>query len=495
MIRAERLAELGLIDVMDPAALTGEMLSKWMLAMPRGRADTAVGRLDFGGLNRIRGFAGSLLRAGETYRPTAVSPRMHSALQEGTMIRQKKPKIAYVLKRYPRYSETFIVNELLAHEAAGREIEIFALRPVEESHFQDNLGRVKAPVSRIPEQAKNASALWTLMEEARARFPGFWSILGTLEAANVRDITQALHVALACQSRGIDHLHAHFGTAATAVARLAAAFAGIGYSFTAHAKDIYCDYEEAQHLDLKLHDADAIITVSDYNVAYLQEAFGPAANRVTRIYNGIDLAAFAYAPPGAGDEILAVGRLVEKKGFHILIEAVRLMHEAGRTAFCRIVGAGEEAKNLAAQIEASGLAGSIELAGPLPQAEVIAAMRRAGVLACPCVVGNDGNRDGLPTVLLEAMALGTPCVATDVTGIPELVRDGVTGLCVGQGDPEALAEALGRMLDNRALRFHLSRAGRALVEREFDQVANAARQRDVLDAAIDARTQLVRGAA
>jgi colanic acid/amylovoran biosynthesis glycosyltransferase len=411
------------------------------------------------------------------------------------MIQPRHSKVGYVLKHYPRYSETFIVNEIIAHEAAGLEIEIFALRPVQETHFQDILGQVKAPVRHIPERAKNASAFWSLIGKARAGLPGAWQAVGDMEAADDRDITQALHIALACQKNGIDHLHAHFGTAATAVARLAAALAGISYSFTAHAKDIYCNYEEPQQLDLKMRDAAAVVTVSDYNVSYLREHFGRLANRVTRIYNGIDLTRLAYALPVGGNDILAVGRLVEKKGFQVLIEAVHVMRKSDRPVRCRIIGAGEEADALAAQIGARDLDGSVELMGPRPQAEVIAAMRQAGALACPCVVGPDGNRDGLPTVLLEAMALGTPCVATGVTGIPELVRDGETGLCVPEGDPDALAQALGRMLDDKPLRARVSRAGRALVEREFDRTINAARLREVFDAAIEQRTELSRGAA
>ena len=122
-------------------------------------------------------------------------------------------------------------------------------------------------------------------------------------------------------------------------------------------------------------------------------------------------------------------------------------------------------------------------------------MRESAVLACPCVVGKDGNRDGLPTVLLEAMALGTPCVGTDVTGIPELVRNEETGLCVPAGDPEALAAALGRILDDPAMRLRLSRAGRARIERDFDGAENAAQLRAIFAAAVSERQVPERGVA
>ena len=403
--------------------------------------------------------------------------------------------VGYVLKRYPRFSETFVVNEILAHEAAGQPIEIFALRPVIETHFQDILGRVQAPVTRVPDSFRDADLLWQLMREVGGQIPGAWDALARMDGVSGKDVAQAIHIALACRERGIVHLHAHFGTLATTVARLAAALAGIGYSFTAHAKDIFCEYDEPQDLERKLREAARAVTVSDYNLAYLRDRFGIAAQRLVRIYNGIDLDRFAWAPPQAhGRDILAVGRLVEKKGFNVLIEAVRLLRAQGCDVTCRIVGAGEEQANLAAQIAASGLGGAVELLGPRPQGEVIRLLRQASVLACPCVVGHDGNRDGLPTVLLEAMALGTPCVATDVTGIPELVRDGETGLCVPEGDPEALAAALSRMLDDSDLRLRVSRAGRALIEREFDLRVSAARLRAVFASAIaDGASQ--RGAA
>jgi hypothetical protein len=188
----------------------------------------------------------------------------------------RAPKVAYVLKRYPRYSETFIVNEILAHEAASQPIEIFAPRSVEESHFQDILGQVRSPVTRFSHKPKTAEVFWELAQAAQAALPGAWDALAAMPEARACDVTQAFMVALACRAKGIEHIHAHFATVSTSVARLAAALAGISYSFTAHAKDIYCQYDEPLHLDAKLDDASAVVTVSDFNVAHLRERFGPA---------------------------------------------------------------------------------------------------------------------------------------------------------------------------------------------------------------------------
>lgn len=402
-------------------------------------------------------------------------------------------KVAYVCKRYPRFSETFIVNEILAHEAAGLTLEVFALRPVEETHFQDQISQVRAPVTHIPTKLRHPQEFWNLIRMAEAHFPHNVTPLTGMEHAEANDIAQAIILALACKERGITHLHAHFGTVATTVARIAGAIAGITYSFTAHAKDIYHDYDDPTRLDLKLRDAATVVTVSDYNLDHLRTTYN--APNVRRIYNGIDLTRFAYALPKPSDRgILAVGRLVEKKGFHILLEAISLMREGGETPQCTIIGAGDEEANLRAQIDASNLSDVVTMMGPMPQPEVIAAMRDAAVIACPCIVGRDGNRDGLPTVLLEAMALGTPCVATAVTGIPEIVRNEETGLCVAEGDPMALADALSRMISDGALRSSVSTRARSLIEAEFDIVQSATRLRNVFNKAMVSQSP-VKGAA
>jgi glycosyltransferase involved in cell wall biosynthesis len=174
-----------------------------------------------------------------------------------------------------------------------------------------------------------------------------------------------------------------------------------------------------------------------------------------------------------------VGRLVEKKGFADLVEASARLACKGVAFRCLIIGTGELEAELRAQIEKYGLADRVELVGPKPQSEVIKVVSSAAALAAPCVVGADGNRDGLPTVLLEAMALGTSCVATDVTGIPEAIEDGETGLIVRQHDPEQLAASIERLLSDGALRVRLATAARRLIESEFDARRNAGRVREL----------------
>jgi len=382
--------------------------------------------------------------------------------------------IGYVVKRYPRFSETFVVNEILAHEAAGQKLEIFALRSVEETHFQNIISRVRAPVTRIPDRIKGIDESWPQLAAVQT-LPGAWQRLTEFPEATGRDIMQAVRLAIECRQRGISHLHAHFGTVASTVARIAARLAGITWSMTLHAKDIFMDYAENRNLALKIAEAPAVVTVSDFNCDYLARRFG---RNVTRIYNGMDLAGFEWKCPAPdATEIVAVGRLVEKKGFHILIDALRILNSEGRAVSCRIIGGGDMQAELAAQIEAASLDG-VTLAGPMPQSDVMAAMQGAALMACPCVVGDDGNRDGMPTVLLEAMALGCPVVATPVTGIPELV-DGTTGLLAREGDAASLARAMGQLLDDPELRERQSRAARARIEADYDVTRSAAALREI----------------
>ncbi|PSB05113.1 glycosyltransferase [Merismopedia glauca] len=404
------------------------------------------------------------------------------------MLLSQSPRVGYVLKRYPRYSETFIVNEILAHEAQGLKIEIFALRPPEDTHFQNIISQVRARVHYIrkPVQGRTsefltslaptaASYFWAELQEASQLIPDLWAKLSVAQGERASTVYQALWLAREIKLQNITHLHAHFGTVATSVARLAAHFTGIPYTFTAHAKDIFHESVDKQDLTGKLSDAATVVTVSDYNLRYLQANYGIAANRVRRIYNGLDLSQLSYKSPlNRTPLILFVGRLIEKKGGLILIEACAQLRDWDCEFHCQIIGTGSCQRQLIERIKELNLGLQVEIVGPRPQNEVFAALQQAAAFAAPYVVGTDGNRDGLPTVLLEAMALGTPCVATDVTGIPEIVRDGETGLLVPQHDVKALAIALKQLLNNGTQREQLAREARKLIEEAFDIHCNSA---------------------
>jgi glycosyltransferase involved in cell wall biosynthesis len=401
-------------------------------------------------------------------------------------------RVGFVLKRYPRYSETFVVREILAHEQAGLTVDIFTLRPSDDGHFQDLIARVRGSVSYlyfpaeglVPETQSagllTAGYFWQALAQARRDVPGFWTALEETGDAEARQVYQAARLACEVRRRGIHHLHSPFASDAATVTRLAARYAGVTYSFTARAKDTFHESVNQGEFQCKLRDAAGVVTVSDYHLRYLRQTYGPLAAHVQRIYNGLDLEEFPYqAPRDRPPLIVAVGRLVEKKGYADLIDACALLAARRRPFACRIIGYGVLRPALQSQIEQRGLTGRVEFVGPLPQGETIKEIRRAAVLAAPCVIAKDGDRDGLPNVIQEAMALGTPVVATDVAGIPDLVHHGETGLQVPQHDGAALAAAVERLLADPGLGVRLAAAARQLIEAEFDIRRNTERRRAI----------------
>lgn len=385
------------------------------------------------------------------------------------------PVIGYVVKRYPRYSETFIVNEILSHERAGAKIHIFALRPPNDTHFQDIISKVKAPVHYLPSSKPKADSWLQMIAKLAPSLPGLQQHLAENLDHGARELLQAVLLAEQVHLLGISHLHAHFATFPAEVTRLAALFAGISYSFTAHAVDIFHETTRTADLQQKFSDAAFTVTVSDYNVNYLQQRLGPIPSPIHRIYNGMDLGRFSWKSPlERPPEIISVGRLVEKKGFRYLIDACLVLKQRKVDFRCQIIGMGALKSELAAQIVNLGLSAQVKLVGPMPQAAVRAALQSAAVFAAPCIVAEDGNRDGLPTVLLESMALGTPCISTDVTGIPEVIKDNQTGYLVPQHDSEKLADALEEMLRDSSKREYLSMNARQLIEESFNEDHNAA---------------------
>ncbi|MEZ4830714.1 MAG: glycosyltransferase [Caldilineaceae bacterium] len=386
--------------------------------------------------------------------------------------------IAYVTKMYPRFSETFIVNEILAHEDAGTPLEIVSLRLPTDGRFHDVLAKVQAPVTYIPDDSSKLSTFWAELRRGRREFPRLWSLLADEPDTDPGDLYQAIHLARLVRKKKISLLHAHFASVSTTVARLAALLTGIPYTFTAHAKDIYHESVDPADLRRKLRDAAGVITVTDYNLDFLRQTYGEDAHRVQRLYNGLDLSRFTFqADQQRAPHILGVGRLVPKKGFDILIDACVELKRRGVHFTCSLIGSGEEEANLRRHLAETGMGGQIQMLGALPQADVIRYMQQAAVFAAPCIVAEDGNRDGMPTVLLEAMALGTPCISTDVTGIGEAIRHDETGLMTTPGDVMGLADALQRLLADEVLRRRLARAARTQVEHDFDIRRNTAEQR------------------
>jgi glycosyltransferase involved in cell wall biosynthesis len=376
----------------------------------------------------------------------------------------KPLRIGYVLKRFPRFSETFILNELLALQQLGVKCHVFSLLTPPEEPRHARLSQLRAPVTYLAKGQldRPVDAVLFAGQEPKA--------VATLHA-------KAAEVAKAARTAGISHLHAHFGSDATTVALLAARMLGGTFSFTAHARDIYHTYVSPAVDDAKrrakLSEAAFVVTVSDFNAAHLRALCPEAAGRIHRLYNGIDLSLFAPAETAVPGRIVAVGRLVEKKGFGVLVDACALLKARGLDFECRIIGDGPLQERLSSQIIGLGVADRVSLSGPMPQERLADELGTASIATLPCVITPDGDRDGLPTVLLEAMGKAIPVVTTTVTGGPEIVAEGETGLLCPPDDPKALADALERLLCDPARARTMGAAGRLRAERLFDLTTNA----------------------
>jgi len=397
--------------------------------------------------------------------------------------------VGYLLKMYPRFSETFVLAELLELERQGLPLHVISLKKPDDGVFHADVARLKARVTYLPESPLLAPGEYLAAHrELAARAPRRYAAAlaaaaGRRRGTAVKHFVQAGYISRLVHRLGITHVHAHFASGPAAVALHLHRLTGVSYSLTAHAKDIYLDAVNRAALADKLRSARFVVTVSDYNRRHLERLAGPA--RLVRIYNGLDLERFA--PNGARPDdpplVLAVGRLIEKKGFADLVRACALLRRDGRRLRCAIAGKGPLERELAALAERLGVGDAVELMGPMPRDGLLELYRRAAVVAAPCVVGADGNRDGLPTVLIEAMALGVPVISTRVTGIPELVEDGATGQLVPERDPEALARALDRVLADPAAAAARAVAARRRVEQAFDLRTNVAQLRALLDEA------------
>lgn len=387
--------------------------------------------------------------------------------------------VGYVLRRFPVLSETFILNEILALEARGLDVHVFALAPTRDPRFHEGLSRVRASVTYVPNVLEWRDVLRhnvRLWRRHRRRYASQLARTAlSFKPVLMWRFLQAGYVADKARSIKVTRFHAHFANRATTVASHASRLLRIPYSFTAHAFDIFIEGSQG-HLVARMTRAAAVVTVSEYNVRYLTSLLEGRAARIVRIYNGLDLerfkpgAAVAEPPPL---RILAVARLVEKKGLGVLVEACAKLKARGVDFRCEIVGKGAERPRLEALIREHALADHVSLLGARTQGEVLDLYRGAHVFALPCIVGDDGNRDGLPVSIVEALACGLPVVSTAVTGIPEAVEHGVNGLIVPERDASALADALESLAHDGGMRRRLAAAARPSVAEKFDQERTA----------------------
>ncbi|WP_346924274.1 glycosyltransferase [Rothia sp. (in: high G+C Gram-positive bacteria)] len=389
-------------------------------------------------------------------------------------------RIGYVLKVYPRFSETFVVTEILAREAAGADLRIYAMRPTTDARFHPELARVKAPVTWVP-RPTNANRFWqqvTTSTQDPEILANFASILPELTELEASDVAQGIALAQRVKADGITHLHAHFASLAGRMAWVASKLTGIPYTVTTHAKDIFHESVNPIWLRRICGDAAQVLAISMFNEGYLQKVLTGTGANIVLLYNALELSRFEYVKPSLPTgtlRIAAVGRFVPKKGFSELLDAVAILAERGVDFSLTLGGDGELDEQLRQKVEQLGLTQQVTMPGPLTQAEVRQLLRSSHVFVAPCVPAGDGNMDGLPTVVLEAMACGVPVVTTSVTGLPEVIRNGETGLLLEPGDVPALADALASIAYGDVDTPALAEAARQLIEQNFDSNFQAQR--------------------
>jgi colanic acid/amylovoran biosynthesis glycosyltransferase len=381
--------------------------------------------------------------------------------------------LGYVLKRFPRISETFVASELIELGRQGEQVTIFALSRPDEPFMHAFLYELKARVVYLPhrplrEPIRVAGALArVLRSDLRGWLGAAGACLWPPRLHGWRRLLQATVLRDEMTRAGIDHAHAHFASTAARLANLAWRMGGPTYSVTAHAKDIYHREVRADRLREKLEAATFVATVTAANQEYLESVLRGRV-RLQVVANSVDVRRLGSPPrerdPEA-DLVLAVARLVEKKGLTDLVLACGLLAARGVDLRLEIVGDGP----LRDALEETALLSQapVTFRGALPQEEVLELYPRAAVFCLPCVVASNGDRDGLPTSVLEAMVHGVPVVTTAVNGLGELVVHGRTGLIVPERDPCALADAVGYLLADPDLAEQLGAEGRRLVESEF----------------------------
>jgi colanic acid/amylovoran biosynthesis glycosyltransferase len=394
-------------------------------------------------------------------------------------------RICYILKKYPTISETFLVNEMAELQRQGIPIIIVAKKDSGLTVVHEKVKALQAPICYLPSSSDLGATAWSARAVATYGAEPTTldkdSLRGELTADEHATMIQAGLISPYLKTLGIQHIHAHFASWAATAASYVSRMTGIPYSFTAHAKDIYHQKVNPRGLAEKIAGAKFVITVSDYNKRFLDDLLHNQrmSGTVIRLYNGIDLDQF-HAEPSEKEPnlIVSIGRLVPKKGFQYLLDACKILKEQGIPFHCAIIGEGDERHNLEARIRQYSLDKDITLLGAKTQAEVKRLIQRATVFVLPCIVDDNGDRDGLPTVLLEAMALGTPVISTRVTGIPEIIEHGKTGCLVEEKEPRELAQTIQELLGSESRRTKLSEAALVKVRQDFDVTANVSRLKE-----------------
>lgn len=393
-----------------------------------------------------------------------------------------RPRVAYVMSRFPKITETFVLYEMKALEELGAHVEVFPLlkqppgprHPDAEAyerraHFAPflSLDILRANARRLARDPRRyLGALWKALS-------GTWGSLNFLLGA-LACFPKCVAIAERMESLGVDHVHAHFANHPALAALIVHLLTDIPYSFTAHGSDLHVD---RRMLPAKVASAAFVVTVSEYNRELITEECGRHREKVVVIHCGADPGVFAgHAGPngdlrqgrGGGLRIACIASFEEVKGHRFLVQACRILADRGVEVRCDLAGGGPLRGSVERLVRELDLADRVRIHGPVTRPEVGRILADADVAVLASYPTRAGKREGIPVALMEAMMSGLPVVASGLSGIPELVDEGRTGFLVPPGDPWALADRLQRLAERPELRRRLGVAGREKVAREFD---------------------------
>jgi len=394
------------------------------------------------------------------------------------------PCLGMILKGYPRISETFISNEIRLLEEHGIPVHIFSMRKPRESFCHPSVKEIQARVDYLPETIISRHLPTVLRHNAllATRRPARYAVAfklalrrfrRTRKSATLKHLLQAGYlVNFGLAQRGIGHLHAHFAHSPTSVAMFSSLLSGLPFSFTAHAKDIYTS--DVQQLREKLGMAAYAVTCTEYNRRHLMGLGQNGGTPIHRIYHGIDLSLFnnqsPRPTPAPPYRILSIARLTAKKGLPTVFQALARLQQEGMAFDYTLIGDGDDRNKTLGLIESLGLSARTRWLGTLPHDVVREHYRQSDLFVLGCEIAANGDRDGIPNVLVESLAMGVPVVATRVSAIPEIITPGETGLLVEPGRPDRMASAMTQALTDHELRRRLIAAGHQRVQASFDNI-------------------------
>ncbi len=413
----------------------------------------------------------------------------------------ESPTLGYILKGYPRISETFISNEILLLEQLGFHMRLFPMRHPREDFCHDSVKQIKARVDYLPTELllefprlllpniflaiKRPALFKHGLGLARARYKR------TANLATFKHLLQAGYLTNKhlLKDTSLTHLHGHFAHSPTSVTMFAALLSERTFSFTAHAKDIYTSNPEQLREKIRL--AEFVVTCTDYNRKYLEGVAEGLNTPIHCIYHGIDLKLFSpntdhvvCAPPY---KLLTVARMTEKKGLPTLYKALRILKDKDFLFNHTLIGDGDDKEKILKLITELGLDDCCQCLGTRTHKEVLKQFEESDLFVLACEIAANGDRDGIPNVLVESLAMGVPGLSTTVSAIPEILLHNKSGITIAPSEPETMAAAIEETLKNEVLRKTIIQGGIKHTSEHFDNRELVARLGDIFQNQLESR--------